>query len=287
MGDAIYEMYVRQSLIGRHPGRTTHDLHIMATRLVRAGAQAFTAAALMDRLTEEERGYSRRGRNMHNATVPKHADVGITARPPALRRCWISILNRTNRQAGSCLGDGQPNDMGGIGTMSRTSLKWNWVLSHTPHPDEVVATGAGCAYSSAGVEDLIRGVAEKDQSKYLQRIVDMGHLSPSRHASFTFAVEGVSRAAFGADYPAPHRQLFRAEPALCFPRPTKRAAFRISAALYRGVGAGSRSRVRPADGDHAEMGITSGRPLGAKGEKATRTPASYCPMPAERAWLSR
>ena len=56
MGDAIYEMYVRQSLIGRHPGRTTHDLHIMATRLVRAGAQAFTAAALMDRLTEEERG---------------------------------------------------------------------------------------------------------------------------------------------------------------------------------------------------------------------------------------
>ena len=76
MGDAIYEMYVRQSLIGRHPGRTTHDLHIMATRLVRAGAQAFTAAALMDRLTEEERGVFRRGRNMHNATVPNHADVG-------------------------------------------------------------------------------------------------------------------------------------------------------------------------------------------------------------------
>ena len=76
MGDAIYEMYVRQSLIGRHPGRTTHDLHIMDTRLVRAGAQAFTAAALMDRLTEEERGVFRRGRNMHNATVPKHADVG-------------------------------------------------------------------------------------------------------------------------------------------------------------------------------------------------------------------
>ena len=48
----------------------------MATRLVRAGAQAFTAAALMDRLTEEERGVFRRGRNMHNATVPKHADVG-------------------------------------------------------------------------------------------------------------------------------------------------------------------------------------------------------------------
>ena len=84
--------------------------------------------------------------------------------------------------------------------MSRTSLKVE-LLSHTPHPDEVVATGARMCYSSAGVEDLIRGVAEKDQSKYLQRIVDMGHLSPIEHASFTFAV---------------------------FPRPTKRAAFRIS-----------------------------------------------------------
>ena len=77
--------------------------------------------------------------------------------------------------------------------MSRTSLKVE-LLSHTPHPDEVVATGARMCYSSAGVEDLIRGVAEKDQSKYLQRIVDMGHLSPIEHASFTFAVEGVSRA---------------------------------------------------------------------------------------------
>ena len=114
--------------------------------------------------------------------------------------------------------------------MSRTSLKVE-LLSHTPHPDEVVATGARMCYSSAGVEDLIRGVAEKDQSKYLQRIVDMGHLSPIEHASFTFAVEGVSRALLA--------QITRLS---VYP-----------AALYRGVGAGSRSRVRPADGDHAEM----------------------------------
>lgn len=77
--------------------------------------------------------------------------------------------------------------------MSRTSLKVE-LLSHTPNPDEVVATGARMCYSSANVEELIRGVAEKDQTKYLQRIVEMGHLSPIEHASFTFAVEGVSRA---------------------------------------------------------------------------------------------
>lgn len=77
--------------------------------------------------------------------------------------------------------------------MSRTSLKVE-LLSYTPRPEEVIATGARLCYSSAGVDDLVKGVAEKDQSKYLQRLVDRGHLSPIEHASFTFAIEGVSRA---------------------------------------------------------------------------------------------
>ena len=41
-----------------------------------------------------------------------------------------------------------------------------------------------------------------------------GHLSVTEHASFTFAVEGVSRAA-GAAYAAQNRVVLRAEPALC------------------------------------------------------------------------
>lgn len=76
MGDTVYELYVREALIERFPGHTTHELHRRATRLVRASAQAHTAMALMDELTEEERAVFRRGRNMHNATVPKNADVG-------------------------------------------------------------------------------------------------------------------------------------------------------------------------------------------------------------------
>ena len=76
LGDAIYEMYVRRELIERYAGHTTHDLHKKATRLVRASAQAFTVAALMDKLTSEEQSVFRRGRNMHNATIPKHAEVG-------------------------------------------------------------------------------------------------------------------------------------------------------------------------------------------------------------------
>ena len=136
--------------------------------------------------------------------------------------------------------------------MSRTSLKVE-LLSHTPHPDEVVATGARMCYSSAGVEDLIRGVAEKDQSKYLQRIVDMGHLSPIEHASFTFAVEGVSRALL-AQITRHRIASFSVQSQRYVSQANQTGSFPYNpAALYRGVGAGSRSRVRPADGDHAEM----------------------------------
>src|SRR5699024_3095018 len=34
---------------------------------------------------------------------------------------------------------------------------------------------------------------KKDQSKFINKIIDMGHLSPVEHVSFTFAIEGDSR----------------------------------------------------------------------------------------------
>lgn len=75
LGDTVYEMYVRTQLVEKYPGHTTYELHRRATHLVRASAQAFTIKALMDELTAEEQAVFRRGRNMHNATVPKNANV--------------------------------------------------------------------------------------------------------------------------------------------------------------------------------------------------------------------
>ena len=75
LGDTAYEMYVRSHLVAQYPGHTTHELHRRATRLVRASAQAYTVKRIMDELTEEEASVFRRGRNMHNATVPKHANI--------------------------------------------------------------------------------------------------------------------------------------------------------------------------------------------------------------------
>lgn len=67
------------------------------------------------------------------------------------------------------------------------------LLRYTPMPEEIVAMGAKLCYSSADIDELERGIEAKDQSKFLDKLMEMGHLSPVEHASFTFGIEGVSR----------------------------------------------------------------------------------------------
>jgi thymidylate synthase (FAD) len=67
------------------------------------------------------------------------------------------------------------------------------LIRHTLSPEEVVALGARLCYSRATVDDLLQRVTAKDQTDFCNRILNMGHESVMEHASFTFAVEGVSR----------------------------------------------------------------------------------------------
>lgn len=68
------------------------------------------------------------------------------------------------------------------------------LLRATPDPDEIVALGARLCYAQADVESLRERVEAKDQAAFVERVMERGHLSVTEHASFTFAVEGVSRA---------------------------------------------------------------------------------------------
>lgn len=68
------------------------------------------------------------------------------------------------------------------------------LLRATPAPEELVATAARLCYSSADIEMLTHKAENTDNTAYIDRLMDMGHLSPIEHASFTFGVEGVSRA---------------------------------------------------------------------------------------------
>ena len=68
------------------------------------------------------------------------------------------------------------------------------LLRHTPEPEEVVAMAARLCYSPASVEQLRERVEAADQASFVERLAAVGHLSPVEHVSFTFGVEGISRA---------------------------------------------------------------------------------------------
>ncbi len=67
------------------------------------------------------------------------------------------------------------------------------LIRYTPEPENTVATAAKLCYSDAGIEEIKRGVEEKDAAGFIRRLISMNHLSPVEHASFTFGIEGVSR----------------------------------------------------------------------------------------------
>jgi thymidylate synthase (FAD) len=67
------------------------------------------------------------------------------------------------------------------------------LLIHTPDPEQVVAAAARLCYSDASISQLLDH-APQQAPKLLRKILDMGHLSVLEHASFTFGIEGISRA---------------------------------------------------------------------------------------------
>lgn len=68
------------------------------------------------------------------------------------------------------------------------------LISHTPKPERVVAAAARLCYAPVGAAQLLEELSEEEVQKLLKTILRSGHLSVCEHASFTFAIEGVSRA---------------------------------------------------------------------------------------------
>ncbi|RPF49172.1 thymidylate synthase (FAD) [Hydrogenoanaerobacterium saccharovorans] len=68
------------------------------------------------------------------------------------------------------------------------------LLSYTPNPEKTVAAAAKLCYSRVGVDDLLAGLTDEKAENFVQMLSDIGHESPIEHASFTFGIEGVSRA---------------------------------------------------------------------------------------------
>ena len=67
------------------------------------------------------------------------------------------------------------------------------LIQHTPEPEKVIAAAAKLCYSHSNAADIMDDLTDESVDKFLTRLVSMGHGSPTEHASFTFAIEGVSR----------------------------------------------------------------------------------------------
>lgn len=68
------------------------------------------------------------------------------------------------------------------------------LLQHTADPERVVAQAARLCYSAAGLEAIAEKLTPEKTASFVRMLADQGHLSAFEHASFTFGIEGVSRA---------------------------------------------------------------------------------------------
>jgi thymidylate synthase (FAD) len=68
------------------------------------------------------------------------------------------------------------------------------LLSHTPDPERAIAAAARLCYAPVGAAELLESMTDEAVKKVLKVIITSGHTSALEHASYTFAIDGVSRA---------------------------------------------------------------------------------------------
>ena len=68
------------------------------------------------------------------------------------------------------------------------------LLYHTPNPERAIATAARLCYAAVGASELMETLSDDAAKGVLRTIMKSGHLSALEHASYTFAIDGVSRA---------------------------------------------------------------------------------------------
>ena len=67
------------------------------------------------------------------------------------------------------------------------------LLTYTPDPEQTVAAAARLCYSASSIDSLVEK-SRSDRESLLNKILEMGHFSVLEHVSFSFGVEGISRA---------------------------------------------------------------------------------------------
>jgi thymidylate synthase (FAD) len=68
------------------------------------------------------------------------------------------------------------------------------LLYSTPDPERAIAAAARLCYAPVGAAELMERMSDEAVRKVLKTVITSGHLSTLEHASYTFAIDGVSRA---------------------------------------------------------------------------------------------
>lgn len=67
------------------------------------------------------------------------------------------------------------------------------LIAHTVLPEKLVAASAKLCYSASSIDTVMDGLTEEKTASFVDMLSEIGHESPTEHASFTFGIEGVSR----------------------------------------------------------------------------------------------
>ncbi len=68
------------------------------------------------------------------------------------------------------------------------------LISCTPNADKLIAAAAKLCYAKSDIDTLMEKLTPDKVESFLGMLTELGHESPVEHASFTFGIEGVSRA---------------------------------------------------------------------------------------------
>ena len=68
------------------------------------------------------------------------------------------------------------------------------LLTYTPNPEYSVASAAKLCYSPSTIDGIRNGLTDEKVASFVEMLSEIGHESPIEHVSFTFGIEGVSRA---------------------------------------------------------------------------------------------
>lgn len=69
------------------------------------------------------------------------------------------------------------------------------MIAHTPNPELIVSLAGKICYSKYTISECVKnGMDTNEIKKFIDKLISLGHESPLEHVSFTFGIEGISRA---------------------------------------------------------------------------------------------